>query len=121
MLAEHAIVRDVCAGHDEAVRPYDGRTAAARGAAVDGRVLANDAVRADDERGVLALVAEILCLAAKHGERRDPRPRADGRSAADHDVRVERDAILQRHLVADDGEGADSDVRTEARPVFDDG
>ncbi len=77
MIADDAIVRDVRADHQEAIGADRGRAAPARRAAMDGDVLADDAIRADLDGGLLALVAEVLRLAADDREARDARARAD--------------------------------------------
>src|SRR5665213_2066769 len=118
--AGHAAAKAVGADHDEAMRAERGDAAAASRAAMDGDVLPDDGVRTNDNRGLFALVAKVLRLATDHGKTGHARTRSDCRAAADHYVSVERHAIFERDIAADDRKRADSHIGAEARAILHD-
>ena len=77
LAADTAIVRHMAIGHEETPIADDRLAPASGRAAVHGHVLADRAVRADDERRRFAFVGDRLRRAAEAGERMDDRARAD--------------------------------------------
>ena len=109
-----AVVADVCAGHEEAVRA-DVSLGAGLVGAVDGHELTQHVVVADYRPGLGAVVAGVLRIAADHGMRIDDVVLADPREAADDDVGADACARADVHVALDDG------TRPYARRRIDDG
>ncbi|MNQ75365.1 hypothetical protein D3C85_901590 [compost metagenome] len=122
MVADDAVVADVSAGHEQAVRADAGHARALRRAAVEGGVLPDDVIGADLQPHRLALVAVVLRVAADDGEGMDDRPRADARVLLDDDMADQLDALGQGHARTDYTPGADHDpVGDLSRGVDDSG
>src|SRR5260221_7553984 len=92
IVADLAVMRDMGADHEQAAVADPRHHAAARRAGIHRHVLADDVVAADDERGFLAVVFEILRLVADRREGEDPGIGADRRSAGDNALGSQLDA-----------------------------
>ena len=102
-----AIVADVRVGHDEIVAADARGAAAFHGAAIHGGEFAEFVVIADFERDALAVVCEILRIAADYAERIEVIVASEARGAFDHGVRFDDAAFAEFDFVADDGESVD--------------
>jgi len=102
-VADPAIMRNMTGGHQEAVRT-DFSAGIGLGGAADGHVLANDGARADTHAGAGGgIEAQILRIAADHGER------------------MHHDALAELTLPADVGMSVDHTIGAESRTVLDQG
>ena len=117
---DQAVMGDMGRDHQEAIRPDPGLAPASRGAAVDGGVLADDAVGPDDDGGRLALVARVLRRSADRREGVERGAGADRRVAAHHDMRMDDDVVLEHHVALDDRIRSDADAGADPRAVLDD-
>ena len=114
-VADVAVVREVHVRHEEAVLP-DRRLERLRRAAIDRRVFANRRAVADLDGRVLALVLEILRIAAEHRARRRPSRSAPSVTLRSSVARGAIDAaVADRAALADDRERADLDAVAELR------
>jgi len=109
VIPELAIVGDVRVAEEKIVRADRRRDFAVR-AAMDGSVFAEDIVIADDEKGRLTDVFEVLGFSADRCEGEELVVLADFRRAIDHDMRVEHAFITKLDIRADDAKRADADV-----------
>ena len=116
-VADVTVVREVHVRHQEAVLP-DRRLERLRRSAIDRGVFADRRAVADLDRRRLALVLEILRVAAEHGSD------ADLHVGAESDVALERRARRRSRIpspidavLADDRERADLDAVARARRV----
>ena len=113
--AELAVMRHVTADHQETAFADLGQEAAAGGAGMQGRVLADDGALADDEAGRFALVLAVLRRQPDSGEGKDPRALADLGVAGDDYVTHQLDIVGQRHV------GPDRAVGTDRHPLAEPG
>ena len=109
-VADDAIVRDVRVGHDEIVAADARDVAAFVRAAVGGGKFAEFIGVAHFEPGALAVIGEVLRIAADGGERIKMVVAAKSRRAAHHRVVIDNAAVAEFHFVADNGESADSNI-----------
>src|SRR5919109_2927042 len=125
IIAQTAIVRHMCIGHEKIMRPNAGDPVLF-GTAVDRHVLADAGMVADTQERALAAVFEILrrppqdradadvtVLAdarppLNHRMRADDRPCAEAHMLADHGVRADADPICQLSLGVDGSRGMDA-------------
>jgi len=87
---------------------------AALGAGIDGDMLADGRLRADCQRARLAVILHVLGRLADRGEGIDPAIRPQHRTARDHGVRVDDDAVAELHIGSDQAKGTD----LYSRPKF---
>ena len=106
LIAYLTVVRDVGAFHKDVPTADDGGDVASGGAA-DDYVLTDHVVVADDERGLLALVGEVLGRGTEHGILIDGVATTDARAIHQADVRVDGAVVTDDDVVLDVGEGID--------------
>ena len=120
MVAHDAVVRNMRAGHQQAVAA-DARFLSRACRAMDARILANRRAVADDRVALLTFELQILRLrtdrseleytavladarpAVDHGMRLDARPRTDLNIRINHGMRADLYILGQCHMIADDG------------------
>ena len=107
LVPDDAVMRHVDSDHHEAAGADPRDTAAATGARMNRRMLADHGLGADDELGVLAPVFEILGNLADRCEGEDPHPRADHRPSP------------QMYMGPDPGAGPDLDLWPDHRESAD--
>src|SRR5271163_4413671 len=86
MVADLAIVGDMCANHKKAAVTNPGDHAAACGSGVYCHIFPDRVVAPDDKLRLFTAILEILRLEPNRGERKQARTLADRRPAIDHDV-----------------------------------
>src|SRR5439155_20611227 len=106
--------------HEEAVPAY-GRLERLCRAAVDGRVLADRRAIADFDSGVLALVLEILRIAAQDGADAHFHAGAERHVLLERHARTNATPIAENAVLADDDEGANLHVLAELCVAVDNG
>ena len=106
LIAHLTVVRDVGAFHKDVPTADDGGDVASGGTA-DDHVLTDHVVVADDERGLLALVGEVLGRGTEHGILIDGVATTDARAIHQADVRVDGAVVTDDDVVLDVGEGID--------------
>src|SRR6266849_1457998 len=106
-VSQHAVVRDVRLGHDEAIITGFCQAAAAFGAAMNGDKFADAIAAPNLSFRKLAREFQILRRQANRNERKNMSVVADTRVSINHAVRVDAHPVAQRNVVADD------DVRTD--------
>ena len=116
-----AVVRHVRVGHEQVVIADPGQAAAARGAAMNGRELADDVAVADHQPGLLAAELQVLRNQADRRHREDLvgvadlGPAVDHRRRADPAVAADADLLADRGVRPDRRAGADRRVRMHDR------
>ena len=106
LIAHLTVVRDVGAFHEDVPTADDSGDIASGGTA-DDHVLTDHVVVADDERGLLALVGEVLGRGTQHGILIDGVATTDARAIHQADVRVDGAVVTDDDVVLDVGEGID--------------
>src|SRR5688572_3860379 len=112
IVAEPAIVRPVCIGHQEGMGPDD-RGPVLFGTAVNGHILTDAALIADAQERALTAVFEVLGGAPQR--RADPEVAVptDGRPAVNDGVRTDVCSVAGTDVFADHSIGADVDILPE--------
>src|SRR4029079_8598856 len=101
-IADQAIVRDVCLGHNQAVVDEASQHAAAGSASMNGYEFAYLVALADACFGRLAFVLQILRSKADGDEGKCLGAGADRCVTVDDAVRFESDAVAKLNVIADD-------------------
>src|SRR3990167_3603975 len=113
-------MRDMRACHQETFVADDCLAATCHGAGVDGRMFADDAIGADADGGILALIPKMLRRTAEHREGIDDGARTDRRSTIDNDMRFKLDAFRQRRAGRYAAPRPDGDAVGDRGSVFND-
>jgi hypothetical protein len=115
VVADMAVVPNMRVGQERAVVADCGGHAAAFGARIDRDALADHAIRADRQRGRLALVLEILGFMADRGERENPRARADPCMPSHGHVAEQLHAVTQDDMLAHRAKRTNGDTGPDHR------
>src|SRR5215217_2089891 len=114
VVADDRVVRNMSAGHDQAIIADLGQHSTAFGPRIDGDRFADGAALADHEARRLAVILEILRPMADGRERIDLRSGTDLGMPIDGHVRNQFDIVMQHDIIADNAERADLDAVTKA-------
>ena len=112
VVADHAVVRDVDIGHQEAARA-DRRLAGRRAAPIDRGILTNDRAVADLHPRLFAFVLEVLWIVADDRAVADLHAVTHARIALEDGMRRDAAALADRHARADHAIRPDRDVGAE--------
>lgn len=115
VVADHAVVGDVRVGHHQVVRADAGHSAAALGAAMDGRKFADPVAVANDKRALFTAEFQVLGFAADAGHRMDMVFGAESREAFDLGSGVNDCFVADVNTVFDNGERANRHSGTQVR------
>jgi hypothetical protein len=121
VVAELAVVADVRVRHDEIVAAEPRGAAAFYRAAIHRGKFAKGVVVADFDSYALPGEGEVLRIAADNREGVHAIILAEARRALHDGVMIEDAAIAKLDFVANDGVGADANIRANARPRRNDG
>ena len=121
VVADQAIVRDVCLRHEEAIVAGAGDAATARRAAVNGDEFANAIATANLSLSFFAGKLQVLRRQTNRDKRIDVCFITDARATVDHTVRIDAHAVAEFNVVANSHVRADVATVANSRAGADDG
>jgi hypothetical protein len=118
IIAEPAIMRDMCLRQQSAAIADARRHATARSAGINRHAFANDAIGADLKRGRLTGELSVLWRMPDRGERKDARASTYLCASGNYNMRDEFDAGAENHVASEMTERTDRCTIANLRAVL---